>query len=84
MSTLNLLDAVKVHKACNNVSKNEREREREREKKHYTLLTLMFCPAQNSSAEVVGAVLGVLTVVLIIAVTITITVLFVLGWRVSF
>ena len=44
----------------------------------------MFCPAQNSSAEVVGAVLGVMTVVLIIAVTITITVLFVLGWRVSF
>ena len=38
---------------------------------------------RNNSSAVVGAVLGTLTVVLIITVTIIVTVLFILSWRVS-
>lgn len=38
---------------------------------------------RNNSSAVVGAVLGTLTVVLVVAVTITIAVLFILSWRVS-
>ena len=38
---------------------------------------------RNNSSAVVGAVLGTLTVVLIVTVTIVVTVLFILSWRVS-
>ena len=38
---------------------------------------------RNNSSAVVGAVLGTLTVVLVVAVTITVAVLFILSWRVS-